>query len=288
MILNAASLIPNRNKTKFFGIDYYANICRGSNQIFNYLSTPQDFYPLANKDSPVCSKDKEQNFYKQLEAFKEQKYFGFFQNPDIYSCKTSIKDILTHLKEFNHGLYIETNSLNLTEDLPLLETFNETNSLLIGLPVISLEDLNLSFINENSNVKILDSLIRLLNKTKIKYGFLIKPIIPYINDDVAKFKKLLKKLIAYNPSFIYPSFSLNFDSKKLNNFYDAVDKEKPQLKPLLYDQYGYKRIWHSKNIDDLKKEFIFALRKTKIKYRMRDIINLYKNENEPDKQLTLF
>ncbi|MFW5794403.1 MAG: hypothetical protein ACOCV1_02860 [Bacillota bacterium] len=288
MILNATSLISNRNKAKFFGIDYYANICYGSNQIFNYLATPQDFFPLANDEKPILSKTKTKNFFKQIEDFKNQKYFGFFQNPDIYSCTSSIKEIIAKLKEYNHGLYIESNSNNLNYDLSLLEEFAKTNPCLIGIPITSIEPINISLLNDNSNLKALESLIRSLNKTKIKYGFLIKPIIPYINDNVIEFKALLNRLISYNPYFIYPSFSLHFDSKKLNNFYDVIDREKSELKPLYYDNYGFRKIWHSHNIEELKKAFIFALKKTKIKYRMQGIIDLYKTQNNIDKQLSLF
>ena len=288
MILNAASLISNRNKSKFFGIDYYANICNGSNKIFNYLATPQDFYPLANDEKPVVSKTKTKNFINQVENFEEQKYFGFFQNPDIYTCKPTIKDILIKLKTNNHGLYIETNSLNLINDLKDIEDFSKTNPCLIGIPITTLEPINISLINENANLKTLENLIKALNKTQIKYGFLIKPIVPYINDDINHFKNLLKKLISFNPYFIYPSFSLNFDSKKLNNFYDIIDHEKSELKPLYYDNFGFKKIWHSNNIEELKKSFIFAIKKTKIKYRMQGIIDLYKNKIKPDKQLSLF
>lgn len=288
MILNTASLIPNRNKGKFFGIDYYANICYGSNHVFNYLATPQDFYPLANNDKPISSKVKQANFFNQLENFKEKTYFGFFQNPDIYKCKSSIKDIIAKLKTTNHGLYIETNSLNILNDLTEFEDFSKTNPFLLGIPIASLAPLEFSFINENANIKTLEPLIKTLNKLQIKYGFLIKPIIPYINDDINNFKTLLKKLISFNPYYIYPSFSLNFDSKKLNNFYEVIDREKSELKPLYYDNYGYKKIWHSNNIEELKKTFIFVLRKTKIKYRMQDIINLYKTKNKSEKQLSLF
>jgi len=287
MILNSSSLIRNRQKDKFFGIDYYANLCHGSNDIYNFLSTPLDFFPLANGKNPSTSKNREEDFIKQIKSFEEQKIFGFFQNPDIYSCHDSIDYLINQMEEFKHGLFIETNSLNLLGDLDVLEKFSKNHPLLIGIPIASVTKIDLSFFDDSHHFKAIEKLMKALSKTSIKFGVIIKPVIPYVNDDIDEFKDLLNHVIDYEPSFIYPTFSLNFDSKKLNNFYQVIDQEKSNLKSTYYDLYGYKKSWQSPNITDLKRQFIFNIKKTKIAYSMNQIIDLYK-ESSHQEQISLF
>lgn len=287
MILNTSSFIRNRQKDKFFGIDYYANLCHGSNPIYNYLSTPLDFYPLANHKAPSRSLDREQEFIKRLHTFDGKKIFGFFENPDIYQCHESIKPLIDQLKETEHGMFIETNALNLLNDIEALDDFSKDHPLLIGIPV-SVKHLNqLSIFSHQDQGKTIDRLVRALHKSSIKYGFIIKPIIPYLNDDIKGFNELLARLIDFKPDFIYPTFSLNFDSRKLNNFYDLISLEKPELKTKLFDLFGHKKSWISPNASQLKRHFIFNIKKTKIAYAMHQIIDLYK-QGKHNSQISLF
>jgi DNA repair photolyase len=117
-----------------------------------------------------------------------------------------------------------------------------------------------------------------LASSNIKTGISIKPIIPFINDSVNEFMKVIETAIDNNASFIYPTFSINFDSKKINDFYDIIDIDYPEIMIRLKDIYGYKHIWESENVPDLKKNYIIACRKFKVLYAMKDIINLYKPE----------
>ncbi|MGE4572652.1 MAG: hypothetical protein AB7E09_07940, partial [Candidatus Izemoplasmatales bacterium] len=102
-----------------------------------------------------------------------------------------------------------------------------------------------------------------------------------------KFKELLETLIHHPPDFIYPTFTLNYDSKKLNEFYDLIDKEKPEFKSKYFDKYGYKKSWISDRAEELKKIFIFNIKKTKIAYSMNQIIDLYKTTKQQE-QISLF
>jgi DNA repair photolyase len=287
LILNTTALIRNRHKDRYFGIDYYANICHGSNPIFNYLSTPLDFYPLANQKTPSRSIDREHDLLKKIQQFDTPKIIGFFDNPDIYQCHHTMFDMIHKLKDTNHGLFIESHSLNILNDMDAFIDFSKTNPLLIGLPIASLEPIPLSAFDDEAYHKNIEKLAKAFHKANIPYGFIIKPVIPYINDSVEAFKRLLNQLIEYQPDFIYPTFSITFDSKKLNHFYHMIDHEHSELKSLYFDEYGYKKSWMSPNAAQLKKAFIFTIKKTKIAYSMKQIIDLYKKE-PIDEQISLF
>lgn len=287
MILNARSLIRNRHKDKYFGIDYYANICHGSNPVYNYLSTPLDFYPLANQKPPSRSIDREVDLLKKVTEFDSPKIIGFFDNPDVYQCHQTLAEIILKLKETNHGLFIQTSSLNILNDLELLSDFAQTNPLLIGLPIASYKSIDLSIFDNDHYYKRIEKLAKSCHKSNIPFGFIVKPVIPYINDNVDDFKDLLSSLVDLHPKFIYPTFSITFDSKKLNNFYHLIDHEHSELKSLYYDEYGYKKSWMSLNTPLLKKTFIFNIKKTHIAYSMKQIIQLYKLKSNQE-QISLF
>lgn len=287
MILNASSLIRNRHKDKYFGIDYYANICHGSNPIYNYLATPLDFYPLANEKSPSRCLDRETDLIKHLSLFDSPKIIGFFDNPDVYQCRESLAEIIREIGHANHGLFIQTYSLNILNDIDTLVEFNQSNPLLVGLPISGLEDGELSIFNSQNHFKTVEKIAKALDKASINYGFIIKPVIPFINDDVKDFSILLTKLIELNPAFIYPTFSVTFDSKKLNNFYQLIDRERSELKSKFFDIYGYKKSWMSPLSSQLKRTFIFTIKKTKIAYSMNQIIDLYKKVPH-EQQISLF
>ena len=287
MIINSTSLIRNRQKDKFFGIDYYANLCHGSNPLFNYLSTPLDFYPLSNEKNALKSLEREADFIRKISQFDEPKIFGLFENPDIYQCHDSIQEMIDILKSSPHGLFIESNSLNLINDIHLLEDFSKTNPLLIAVPISSYAPIDLSIFHHPSDYKSVEKLIKALEKSTLKYGVIIKPIIPLINDQPKPFKALIEKLIEHQPSFIYPTFSLNFDSRKLNEFYQLIDREKPELKSKYFDTFGYKKSWTTDESEELKRIFIFNIKKTKISYAMNQIIRLYKTSTT-EEQISLF
>jgi len=287
MILNADSLIRNRHKDKFFGIDYYANICFGSNPMLKYLSTPLDFFPLSNEKPPMVAKQREEALFKRMEQFDEQKIIGLYDNPDVYQCHESIANIIEKASECHHGLFIITSSLNLLHDIEQLRAFNQHQPLLIALPIGGMKDLKISALCDYHRYKQIETLSKALLKHHISFGYIIKPVIPYVNDDVDQFKTFLARLISHQPSFIYPTFSITFDSKKLNHFYELIDHELPELKSRYFDEYGYKKSWMSPNASQLKRTFIFEIKKTKIAYSMKQIIDLYKTSSNL-KQMALF
>jgi hypothetical protein len=287
MIINPSVLIRNRQKDRFFGIDYYVNLCHGSNPLFNYLSTPLDFYPLSNDKSPSIAKNRVKIFNEKISEFDEQKVFGIFDNPDIYECFESIKPILDAFENTKHGLFIMSDSIKILNDIELLQSFSMDHPLVIGVPVASYDGGGLSIIDDQHMIKPKEKLFKTLAKANINFGFVIKPIIPYINDDVEDFKALIGHLITYHPSFIYPTFSVNFDSRKLNAFYELIDHEKSALKTKFFDEFGFKKSWMSPNADHLKRTFIFNVKKHKIAYSMSQIINLY-DIKDYDQQISLF
>ncbi len=273
--LNLHLLSPNKNQKRFFGVDYFLNILGGSNPNFKYYSTPLDQNPVYN-DSPITFLPEYYDFLDiELQNKDAGSIIGIQNNPDIYDGLDSLDKILKILSNHKMGLYLETTSIKILNDLDILEEFGKNNPLLISIPSASLKKesklYGANYLFENTN--------KILSKIKnydILCGLIIKPIIPYINDDLEDFKAMIKRAISLNVDYIYPSFSIKFDSKKIKAFYDIIDKEFPELMVTLHEEYGMKHVWESPNMSELKKLYVFECRKNKVKYALKDIVNLYK------------
>ncbi len=279
-------LVPNKNSSRFFGVDFFADLTTGSSANYAFYSTSIDFNQVFRNEIVSFSELKLKSLESEL-ANRHNKYIiGLNRNPDIYQSADSLKPVIDVLSKYEQGLYLETDSLKILDDIEILAAYATKQPLLVALPISTLKnDRSVLFGNDNS----FENISRIANKLgqrKISFGFLVKPIIPFINDDIAKFVELINKLIDLHPDFIYTSFSLGFDSAKLKAFYNVIDKHYPGLKVKLMDNYGYKNSWMSPNAPELKKQFVFLVRKAKVAFSMRDIINLYKPDQH--KQLKLF
>jgi len=200
---------------------------------------------------------------------------GIQSNPEIYDGVDSIARLLKMLDKYDMGLYLETGSNKVIEDLPLLKEFASKHPLMIGIPVATISNTSRLFNNRLH----LEPVLKTIQKAKsfgLKCGILIKPIIPLINDSLEEFMEIINKAISAGSDFIYPAFSIKFDSKKIKAFYDIIDTEYPENMIRYRDNYGMKFVWESPNLPELKKNFVITCRKNKVEYAMNRIINLYK------------
>jgi len=273
--INLHILSPNKYQKRYFGVDYFMGILKGSNPLFKYYSTPIDQNPVFN-DGPISFLDEMYEFLEYEISKKEPgSIIGIESNPDVYDGVESINRILEILKKYSMGLYIETSSIKILKDLDALKAFAEELPLLLAIPVANIS-VKSRLLGESLN---LDSTLKIIPKLAnfgLNVGVIVKPIIPMINDDLESFTKIINQTIAAGVKFVYPSFSLKFDSKKLKAFYDIIDMEFPMNMVKYQEMFGHKTTWESKTVPNLKKNYVILCKKHKVLYSMKDIINSYK------------
>ncbi len=268
-------LTPNKHLKRFFGVDFFMNILTGSNPLFKYYSTTLDANPVY-KTGPITFLDEMYDFLEtELSNKPKGSIIGIQSNPDIYSGLKSLDRIIELLDKYEMGLYLETNSTKVIKDIPLLKAFSEKRPLLVSVACATTEIksklLGDRYLADNGM-----KIVQKLTNSNILTGTLIKPIIPAVNDGLEDFTKILDMAINAGVDFIYPSLSLKFDSQKIKAFYDIIDIEFPENMVKYHEQFGYKTTWESKNLPELKKNFVIVCKKNKVLYAMKDIINLYK------------
>jgi len=275
--LNLHILVPNKDTTKYFGVDYFLNILNGNNPLAKFYSTSLDHNPVY-KSGPISMHREMYDFLEiELSGKPCGSIIGIQTNPDIYEGVDSLKRLLALLDKYNMGLCLETASTKIIGDLPLLVDFANKHPLMIAVPVATVSSDSKLFAE---NLKLENSLkiLQKVKEHKLLAGATIKPIIPFVNDSSKEFMEIIRNIISTGVDFIYPAFSIRFDSPKLKAFYDVIDQEFPELMIKMRDLYGMKFIWESPNIPDLKKNFVINCRKHKVGYAMKDIINLYKQD----------
>ncbi len=278
-------LRPNKNKSRFFGVDYFLSIASGHNPSFQYLSTPLDPNSVY-KEGPISLHKDMYHFLEQELMTKEKgSIIGIFANPDIYKAIQSLDMIISLLEKYEMGLFIETSSDKILTDLNRLEQFSKNHPLLIAI-TINTGGSNSLLLNNQSEMEHLVKTVQKLRQAGLLAGFMAKPFIPYINDNVDDFIQFLNKAVDVDAAFVYPTFQINFDSLKIKECYNVIGLEFPELMIKLHEEYGFKTSWESKHVNELKKHFIIICRKNKVMYAMKDIIHSYKPDSNI--QLKLF
>lgn len=268
-------LRPNKYQSRYFGVDYFLDIAQGHNPVFKYLSTPLDPKSVY-KDGPISLHKDMYLFLKQELSNKPKgSIIGIFANPDIYDAVDSLLPILELFDAFEMGLFLETSSERILNDINHLVTFAKKHPTLIAVST-SIGQIDTLLFSNRANTDHTLKIVQKLRQNNLFAGFLTKPFIPYINDDPSDFSDFLGKAADIDAAFVYPTFQINFDSKKIKEFYNVIDMEFPELMIKLHEQYGFKTSWESPNASELKKQFIIICRKNKILYAMKDIVNAYK------------
>jgi len=135
--INLHLLSSNKNKKRYFGVDYFLNILSGSNPNFKYYSTPLDQNPVF-QDGPISFQNEYYDFLNsELQNKDAGSIIGIQNNPDVYDGLDSLDKILKILANHKMGLYLETTSIKIINDLKILEKFGKNNPLLISIPSAS-------------------------------------------------------------------------------------------------------------------------------------------------------
>jgi DNA repair photolyase len=285
-------LIPNKNPNRFFAIDFFASLYQGSSPSFQFLASLSDPFQIYDNQQISPKPDALVVFENEIKEKVKGSIIGFYLNPDSYNQmedkKHLMRKALQVVQDYQMGVYIETTSDLILNDFDLLRKIKEFAPVVITIPIGHTTDLVSEKIEGVNAVKFIDR-IKLLRKCKdagFITGILFKPLIPYINDSEDIILHIIDKAKDAFCDFIYPSFVISLEENQRKSFFELIDHDFPGLKNVYMDKFGMKKTWASPYQQNLKKQFVFACKKNKIAYGMKDIIQMIKpSKNE---QFTLF
>jgi DNA repair photolyase len=285
-------LIPNKNPNRFFAIDFFASLYLGSSPSFQFLASLSDPYQIYD-NQPISPKSEALSVFEMEIKEKEKgSVIGFYLNPDPYNQMENeyhlMRKALQLILDYQMGVFIETTSDLIISDFDLLKKINKYAPVVITIPIGHTTDLVSEKMEGSKAIKFNDR-IKLLRKCKdagFITGILFKPLIPYMNDSEENILQIIDKATDAACDFIYPSFVITLEENQRKSFFDLIDHDFPGLRNVYMDKFGMKKTWSSPYQQNLKKQFVFACKKNKIAYGMKDIIQMIKpSKNE---QFSLF
>jgi DNA repair photolyase len=282
---------PNVNPNRYFGIDFFASLFRGSHPSRKYYSSPSDIDHQYQPEPVSQKEDVAFLFHQEISVLKSNPIIGVTQNPDPYASysqdRTLMRDIYHSLIQHQMGLYIETASDEIIKDMDLLIKLKNLAPLMVAVPISTIHDILLQKLEPNTEPQANQwKLIAKLRQEGIITGAIMKPMIPFINDTETDVKRYIDQAKAANCSFIYPTFGIHLDHEQRASFLDLIGKELPGLKNIYMDTYGLKNVWTSQSQKILKKAFVIDCKKAKIPFGMGEIIRLVRKSSNI--QLKLF
>jgi len=275
-------LIPNKYPTRFFAIDFFANLYEGSHPTYQFYGSLSDPYQSFQPGDIIPKENGLEVIQKELLFVSQKNLIGFYQNPDPYNDSEketlSMKRALEVIRVTDLGVFIETTSDLILRDLSILQEIAQKSPVVIAIPIGNTIDTiqerfeGKGYVNYHNRIKLLHK----LKDAGLVAGVIMKPMIPYVNDTPENILQIVEDVSLAGGDFIYPSFVLALDESQRNAFYHLLDEYFPGLKNVFTDKYGSKKTWTSAKLASLKKEFVFECKKRKIAFGMKDITNLYK------------
>ncbi len=282
---------PNKNPQRYFGVDFFAGLFSGSHPTRMYYSTSADIDQTYRADPPVIKTGYPEAFAKELAIAKPGSVIGFYQNPDPYDPRLSesepMRAALAILVEKRLGVFIETASDLILRDLPSLKELQKQASVMIAVPIGFTNDIIQSRLEPlEANLANKLKTVQKLAAEGLPVGVILKPLIPFVNDTEANIGEIIAKAKQAGARFIYPSFGIVLADDQRQAFMNLIARELPGLRNIFMDTFGLKKSWASPNQKQLKKAFVFNVKKQKLPFGMSDIIAITKPAQEV--QIKLF
>lgn len=274
-------LIPNKTPQKYFGVDFFARFYHGSLPLYQLFSSPLDPFQMDEGQKITAKNDFMKVFLHEISTKLPGMIIGFPQNPDPYNRLEEtlmfMPQALQLLHKHSIGVLIETYSPLIIRDIPLLLELSKVAPVVVIVPVGFENEHIKNLVDPDSpSLAEREKLIHRLKEAGIKVGTILKPIIPYINDNKTQVISLVERLSNAGCEFAYPTFGISLSDMQRKQFFQVVDNEFPGLNNIYMDTFGEKQTWVSPNSNDFKKNFVFECKKRKIPYGMKEIIHFIK------------
>lgn len=282
------------DENQWFGINYNMNIYKGCCHGCIYCDSRSDCYGIENFDKVRAKKDSIQKIQKELKSKKIRGVIGTGAMSDPYNpfeerlCLT--REALKLIDLYNFGIGIATKSPLITRDIDILRLIRKHSPVIIKITITTYEDELCKKIEPNvapSSERF--RALKELSDNGIFAGILLMPILPYINDNEDNIRKIVKKAKECGAKFIYAGMGVTLRGNQREHFYQQMVKNFPKerLVAKYMDEYGDNYECHSIKHKQLWNVFKNECEKAGILYKMKDIINEYKNEYEKE-QISFF
>lgn len=276
----------------WFGQNYTMNIYKGCCHGCIYCDSRSECYRVENFDEVRAKENALAILARELKAKRRSGVIGTGAMSDPYNPLEQefrlTRGALELIDTYGFGVTIATKSDLITRDVDVLKSIHKHSPVLVKITITTADDALCKKIEPNVTVASRRfAAIRELTESGIFAGILLMPVLPFLEDNEDNISEIIRLAAENGAKFIYPAFGVTLRQNQRDWYYEKLDKHFPGLKQTYIKHYGNAYECRSPKAKELWQLLKTECDKYGLLYRMKDIIDGYK-QGYGDDQLTLF
>ncbi|MDU1906160.1 MAG: radical SAM protein [Dysgonomonas sp.] len=285
--IEAKSILSKlKSKDPYFGLTYNMNLYRGCQHGCIYCDTRSDCYGIGDISTISAKKNALELLNKELASKKIRATVGTGSMNDPYmpiEKKLGItRDALKTLDYHKFPVHIITKGSLVERDYDILQNISKIYAA-VSFTITSADDVLARKIEPHApSSSQRFAALEFLAKKGIYTGITLMPILPFINDTKENIELILKRAKDAGAAYIIPMFGVTLRKGSRDYFYNALDKQFPDIKLNYQNIFGEQYECMSPNYRILQDTFCELSEKLDIPSG----INFY--EPSTNQQLSIF
>jgi DNA repair photolyase len=282
----------NKQSAHWFATEYNMNIYKGCCHGCIYCDSRSDCYHIENFDSVRAKENALLLIDQDLRSKRKKGIISSGAMSDPYNPFETREGLtrgaLNLIDKHRFGVHIMTKSDVIVRDIDLLNKIKRHSPVLICMTITTIHD----ELCKKIEPRVATTSARLVALKKlsdqgINTGVLMMPILPFVNDTVENVVGIVEAAARAGAKFVFPAFGVTLRQNQRDYYYEKLDRFFPGVKQKYINTYGYAYNCSSLNQKELYLAFQNACQKANLLYKLRDINELLKVEDEVE-QLTFF
>jgi len=280
------------NNNEWFGSNYNMNIYKGCSHGCIYCDSRSECYRVENFDQVRAKENALILIARELKSKRRTGVIGTGAMSDPYNPQEKeyrlTRGALELINTHRFGVSIATKSDLIIRDIDLLKEIKSHSPVLIKITITTANDALCKKIEPYAAVSSKRfSAIRELSASGIFTGILLMPVLPFLEDDDKNINEIIRLAHESGAKFIYPAFGVTLRQNQREWYYQKLDQHFPGLKQKYIKEFGNAYECRPPKAKALWNLFQRECVRLGLLYRMKDIINGYK-QGYGDNQLSLF
>ena len=276
----------------WFGNNYNMNIYKGCCHGCIYCDSRSECYRIDNFDVVRAKEDALALINKELKSKKRTGVIGTGAMSDPYNPfekeYSLTRGALELINSHGFGVSIATKSSLITRDIDILKKIKSHSPVLVKITITTCDDELCKKIEPNVGVASKRfSAIKELSDNGIFAGILLMPVLPFLEDNEDNISDIVNLAHESGAKFIYPAFGVTLRQNQRDWYYKKLDENFPGIKQKYIQQFRNDYECRSPKAKELWRVFQRECDKFGILYKMKDIIDAYKQGYKTN-QLSLF
>ncbi|QZY56868.1 SPL family radical SAM protein [Crassaminicella profunda] len=287
----AKTILSGYNRSgEWFGCNYNMNIYKGCFHGCIYCDSRSECYHIENFDKVKVKENAIEILNRELKSKRKKGIVGTGSMSDPYNPFEQkykfTRQALELLNKYHFGVSIATKSSLITRDIDILKSMKRHSPVLAKITVTSADDGVCKILEPN--VAVASKRFETINKLStngIYTGILLMPVLPFIEDHDENILEIIRLAKENGARFIYPAFGVTLRQNQRIHFFKKINEHFEGMSQKYIKEYGFSYECRSKRTAKLWTIFKGACDKENLLYKMKDIINSYKNDYE-EKQIS--